>query len=67
MKTHGERVQETTVVEKVQRSMTTEFNYVVCSIEESSDMTTLSIDKLQSSIMVHDQRMLGPKEEEQVL
>lgn len=67
MKTHGEQVSETTVVEKILRSMTTKFNYVVCSIEESNDVTTLSIDELQSSLMVHEQRMEGSKEDEHVL
>jgi hypothetical protein len=41
--------------------MTQKFNYVVCSIEESNDVTALSIDELQSSLLVHEQRMHGPK------
>lgn len=47
--------------------MTTKFNYVVCSIEESNDVTTLCIDEIQSSLMVHEQWMQGPNEEDQVL
>ena len=43
---HGEKLEQITIVEKVSRSMTPKFNYVVCSIEESNDVTTLSIDKL---------------------
>jgi hypothetical protein len=42
--------------------MTQKFNYVVCSIEESNDVTTLFIDELQSSLLVHEQRMHGPKD-----
>ncbi|KAJ8775010.1 hypothetical protein K2173_020014 [Erythroxylum novogranatense] len=35
--------------------MTPEFAYVVCSIEESKDIDMLSIDELQSSLLVHEQ------------
>lgn len=57
MTSHGERLDQTVIVEKVLRSMTPKFNYVVCSIEESNDVTALSIDELQSSLLVHEQRM----------
>ena len=52
MKTNGENKEDTDIVEKVLRSMTPKFNYVVCSIEKSKDTTTLSID-----VLVHEQRM----------
>jgi hypothetical protein len=42
--------------------MPAKFNYVVCSFEESNDVTTMSIDELQSSLIVHEQRMKGQKE-----
>lgn len=67
LKALGKNVQETMVMEKVLRSMSKKFNYVVCSIEKANDVTTLSIDELQSSLMVHEQRMEGPKEEEHAL
>jgi hypothetical protein len=44
-------------IEKILRSMTLKFDYVVCAIEESTDVETMSIDKLQSSLLVHEQRM----------
>ncbi|MCH94994.1 hypothetical protein A2U01_0015966 [Trifolium medium] len=49
--------------------MTPRFNYVVCSIEESNDVTSLSIDELQSNLIVHEQGMRGQQEirEEQAL
>jgi hypothetical protein len=43
------------------------FNYVVCSIDESNNMTTMTIDELQSNLLVHEKRMKGQSEEEQVL
>jgi hypothetical protein len=49
--------------------MPQKFNYVVCSIEESNNVTALSIDELQSSLLVHEQQMQGQKDhtEEQAL
>ena len=47
----------TTILEKILRTLTEDFNYVVCSIEESKDIDTLSIDELQSSLLVHEQKM----------
>lgn len=67
MQVHGESMKQNVIVEKILRSMTSKFNYVVCSIEESNDSSTMSIDELQSSLLVHEQRMQGQKEEEQAL
>jgi hypothetical protein len=64
MTAHGERLEQVNIVEKVLRSMTSKFNYVVCSIEESNDVTTLTIDELQSSLLVHEQRMKGTQEKD---
>ena len=43
---HGERMKDITIIEKILRSMTPQFNYVVCSIEELKDIDELSIDEL---------------------
>ena len=37
MKASGDAIKDGLVVEKILRSMTKEFNYVVCSIEESKN------------------------------
>ncbi|XP_051147527.1 uncharacterized protein LOC127262758 [Andrographis paniculata] len=55
------------VVEKILRSLSEKFNYVVCSIDESKDIDNLSIDELQSSLIVHEQKFQRQKGEEQVL
>jgi hypothetical protein len=67
MRFHGEKMSDVIVIEKILRSMTLKFNYVVCSIEESKDLDAMSIDELQSSLLVHAQRMQGYIVEEQAL
>ncbi|XP_068319497.1 uncharacterized protein [Pyrus communis] len=57
MRTHGEKMDDVVIIEKILRSMISKFDYVVCSIEESNDLDTLSIDELQSSLLVHEQRI----------
>ncbi|XP_004296083.1 PREDICTED: uncharacterized protein LOC101303107 [Fragaria vesca subsp. vesca] len=67
MKAHGERMEQLVIVEKILRSMTPKFDYMVCSIEESNNLTTMTIDELQSSLLVHEQRMIGHSGDEHVL
>jgi hypothetical protein len=67
MKANGENKGDTVVVEKILRSLTHKFDYVVCSIEKSRDIDTLTIDELQSSLFVHEQRMSTHVEEEHAL
>ncbi|KAL0360218.1 UNVERIFIED_CONTAM: Copia protein [Sesamum radiatum] len=57
MRFHGEKMQDVTIVEKILRSLTAKFDYVVCAIEESKDIDALFLDELQSSLLVHEQKM----------
>jgi RNase H-fold protein (predicted Holliday junction resolvase) len=57
MSANGETMQQVQIVEKILRSLIPKYNYVVCSIEESNDVTTLSVDELQSSLLVQEQRL----------
>lgn len=59
MKAHGEKMSETAINEN--RSMTSKFDYVVCSVEESNELDALTTNKSQSSLLVHEQRMHGHK------
>ncbi|KAL4554860.1 hypothetical protein LXL04_037467 [Taraxacum kok-saghyz] len=62
MRCNGEAMPDSKIVEKIL------FTYVVVSIEESKDTTKMSIDELQSSLMVHEQKFRRYEEdEEQVL
>nr|KYP66582.1 Retrovirus-related Pol polyprotein from transposon TNT 1-94 [Cajanus cajan] len=67
MRSNGENMKEVTIVEKILRTLTEKFNYVVVSIEESKDIDTLSVDELQSSLVVHEQKFIKPNREEQAL
>ena len=39
MKAHGEKMEQVIIIEKILRSMTARFDYVVCSVEESNDLS----------------------------
>lgn len=67
MKSNGEVMEHSTIVSKMLRSLTSKFSYVVCSIEESNDLSILTIDELHGSLLVHEQRMHGYQLEEHVL
>ncbi|XP_039038351.1 uncharacterized protein LOC120175865 [Hibiscus syriacus] len=67
MKVNGETLDSSTVVSKILRSLTSNFNYVVFSIEEANDLSTLSLDKLHGSLLVHEQRMQSFQLDEHVL
>ncbi|KAK3022536.1 hypothetical protein RJ639_047474 [Escallonia herrerae] len=67
MRIHGEKLEDVTIVEKILRLMTSKFNFVICFIKESKDIDTLSIDELQSSLLVHEQKITQQDKEEQAL
>jgi len=54
MKVNGENKGDVALVEKILRSMTPKFDYVVCSIEKCKDTNTLAIDEMQSILLVHE-------------
>ncbi|KAF2285423.1 hypothetical protein GH714_004283 [Hevea brasiliensis] len=51
MRSNGEEMPDKKIVEKILRTLTDKFTYVVVSIEESKDTDTMSIDELQSSLV----------------
>jgi len=46
MRVYGEIMTDVTIYEKILRSLTDKFNYIVCSIEESRNLDAITIDKL---------------------
>jgi len=68
MRSNGETMPDSKVVEKILRTLTDRFTYVVVSIEESHDTETMSVDELQSTLVVHEQKFRRiNRNDEQVL
>ncbi|KAH0737668.1 hypothetical protein KY290_036373 [Solanum tuberosum] len=57
MRFHGEKMNDVIIVDKILRSLTPKYDYVICSTEESKDIDELSLDELQSPLLVHEQKM----------
>lgn len=68
MRSNGEVMDDTKVVEKILRTLSEKFIYVVVSIEESKDIERMTLDELQSSLGVHEQKFKKvEKVDEQVM
>ena len=50
-------------MEKILRTLTDNFESIVCAIEESKDLTTLTINMLAGSLEAHEQQKKNKKEE----
>ncbi|XP_074293611.1 uncharacterized protein LOC141620707 [Silene latifolia] len=57
MKTNGENINDERVVQKIIRSLNADFDNVASDIEETHDLSTLSIERLLGSLSAHEQRM----------
>ena len=51
-----EMLPETRVVEKILRSLTNNFENVVCAIKESKDLAKFTVNELAGSLEAHEQR-----------
>lgn len=67
MRNLGEDMPDAKVVEKVLRTLSERFTYVVCAIEELKDIKKLSVDELQASLLVHEQKFKKKEHEDHVL
>jgi hypothetical protein len=56
------KIEDITIIEKIFGSLTLKFIFIVCLINESND-----IDKLQSSLLIHEQKSNRQKMKEQAL
>ncbi|XP_019465404.1 PREDICTED: uncharacterized protein LOC109363608 [Lupinus angustifolius] len=58
MKGCGETLREQHAVEKILRTLHPKFDHIVAAIEEAKDLDNLTIDELQGSLEVHEQRFM---------
>lgn len=56
MRSNEETMNDFKVVEKILRTLSEKFMYVVVSIEESKEIESIHLDELQSSLIVHEQK-----------
>jgi gag-polypeptide of LTR copia-type len=54
LRRNGEKLAENQVVEKVPRSLIDEFENIIYAIEESKDLSPLTIDELARCLMAHE-------------
>ncbi|KAL4584185.1 hypothetical protein LXL04_008777 [Taraxacum kok-saghyz] len=68
IRSNGETIGDVKIVEKILRTLTEKYTYVVISIEESRDVEKMTIEELQSTLVVHEQKFTRvEKEEDQAL
>ncbi|XP_039138844.1 uncharacterized protein LOC120276185 [Dioscorea cayenensis subsp. rotundata] len=58
MKSLGDTISEAMVVGKLLRSLGPKFNHVVIAIEESKDLTKLTMEDVSGSLVAHKARLL---------
>ncbi|XP_047316797.1 uncharacterized protein LOC124920363 [Impatiens glandulifera] len=56
LRSNGEDMLDYKIVEKILRTLTKQFTCVVVFIKESKDTDNISIDELQSSLVMHEQK-----------
>eukprot|EP00253_Pinus_taeda_P007708 PITA_07708 len=54
---HGEKLEERRIVEKVLRSLPARFDAIGVAIEETKDLSLFSVDELHASLISHEHRL----------
>ncbi|PNX84532.1 hypothetical protein L195_g040593 [Trifolium pratense] len=56
MKNYGEVISDEQIIEKVLRTLNPEYDHIVVVIQKSKDLSTMSVNQLQSSLEAHVNR-----------
>ncbi|XP_024959017.1 uncharacterized protein LOC112499990 [Cynara cardunculus var. scolymus] len=68
MRNNGEILKDNQIFEKILRTLTERFIYIIVSIKEAKNIDRLSMDELHSYLIMHDQKFRRKvKEEEHIL
>jgi hypothetical protein len=67
MQIHSNKMENLTIIEKIFQLLTLKLNFVVCSTEKSKNIYELFIDKLQSFLSIHKQKLNQQDNEEHAL
>ena len=54
MKTNGDKVRDITIIKKILCTLPSRFDYIVVFLEESKDLTEITINDLQSSLEAYE-------------
>lgn len=62
MKAHREDISDARIVQKILATLTNRYNTIATIIEESKDLSQLSVIELMSSLQLHDPKLKKPTE-----